>query len=135
MTLSCKFLKFPGKICAQRMKLCEKVVLFTSLGGLIKNWLFGEISKLWGPKSPRDVREHTLKFFSWTFLIYRYWKLALFLLGYIWSEMISLSTCCAKLRTFLIEEFTHNSSDPQFLHKRPYSYLFFFWNTAGLALK
>ena len=81
MTLSTLFLKFSCKICTQRMKLSDKVVLFTSLCCLIKNWLFGEISKLWGPKSPRDVRKHTLKIISWTFLIHRYWKLALLLLG------------------------------------------------------
>ena len=81
MTLSSQFLKFSCKICTQRMKLCDKVVLFTSLCCLIKNWLFREISKLWGPKSPRAFRKHTLKIFSWTFLIYRYWKLGLLLLG------------------------------------------------------
>ena len=104
MTLSSQFLEFSCKICTQRMKLYKKVVLFTSM-------LFDKESTLWRKlanfegQNPLGMSGNIpSKFFHelssliaigiW---LYFCWD-SLF---YIWSEMISLSTCC--------DRYIHNS--------------------------
>ena len=110
MTLSSEFLKFLYKTCTQRIKFCEKVVLFTSMLFDKELTLWGKLANFEGQNLPGMSRNIPSKFFhelsspigigNWPYFCWDSFF-------DIWSGMISLSTCCAVLNQPIMTRFDH----------------------------